>query len=108
MAQRTAVQRGLALAALLVVLVAIGWVAVPFKDGAHACNPALLSAVSYGRKRIPAYDGGGIAGIAPTKAYTKTWCKTPARNRAATSGVVVGLALVAWLAGERLLRPADR
>ena len=98
----TSARRGVTRLVLVEILVAIAWVAVPFKDGDHTCYPAVWSAFRDDRlysqqTSSQQYRGSGLT--------VTVFCEAQARRRLATSGVVIGIA-VAYLVGRRaFMRP---
>lgn len=110
-------QRVLTAVGLVVVLVALGWVSVPFNDGHHSCDPAAVSAIhgsGYTIAAVPAKPGPLIdfgppvgtlrgASIPAVPAQSFVWCMAPARGRVATSAIIIGLTLVGVVVGRRIL-----
>jgi hypothetical protein len=90
-------QLGLAVIVLLVVLVAVGWVAVPFKDGAYQCSPAIWTAWRGREVLPPPLPVGAIVPTLPSGVR----CKAPARNRASNSASVIVLAVGAFIVVRR-------
>jgi hypothetical protein len=93
----TSARRGLTRLVLIVILFAVAWVAVPFKDGDHTCYPAVWSAFRDDRLYLQKtssqqYRGNGLT--------VTVFCEAQTRRRLVTSGVVIGIA-VAYVVGRR-------
>jgi hypothetical protein len=98
-------RKHLSLAALAVVLVALGIALLPFKAGSTDCSPAAISA--WEKYSVPDFSRpqGGAGAFAALGEASPTKCAKQGRIRLEKSGVLLGLTAFGLVLGRRILQP---